>query len=496
MSKDTVKTQCPSCGRKLKIPTSKSGKSIVCPQCNNKFKFDQPIAAGDAQEELTAPIGNKFSAGLFEEDIDDLLADAPKPAPKPKKKVRKRKQLKYQSQQASTQNQPVDEEDPQAAWQNEKRVTTDRQESLHRNGVGLIILAIGLAMLPFFARSVEALSPVLPYLPIAAVVLAFFASFMIALSLRRSNIGTILISGFPFLLICLLALGSYFYTRTQTPVEPVAQTEVSDQEEPVKGNDKFTIDRDRIEENAASKFVPPLKAKPKVSDFVEQPRQSQPEPVAPEAKVPESNLDPRAIVTPRKSRFERDDQSGDFEQQLRLATRHANNSDKLQALLEREKRELQKGLVSNDTIKSPLRFNDKWQLSNVAGRKTVYGVVYYLGRGINGLDVAHHPDDVDRFFDIFMPISRAAQFEDSIASSAPSSRFVGLNVIASVDGISGLQGVFRANDQEVLTDWVGESPERGTAVEKLRVESERLIGIVVYRNQLKATGIRLVGSSP
>lgn len=491
--------QCLACGGKLKIPASKSGKSIVCPKCNNKFKFVAPAIADEpeSQRAPATPIGDKVSAGLFEEDIDDLLADVTQPVPKPEKKVRKRKQLKYRSEQASKQ-QPEVKEDHQAAWQQEKRVTTDREESLHRNGVGLIILATGLAMLPFFARNVEALSPALPYLPIAAIAVAFIASFMIAISLRRSNIGAILISGLPFLLICMLALVGYYFNRTQIPDEPIV-AERSNEDETVKKNDNFTIDRDSVGENAATKFVPALKPKPKPVDNLvqQQPSQVEAKPVSPVAKIRESNLKPNEIAAPSRPVTGRNNQPSELERQLQQATRHANNSDKLQVLLQREKQEFQKGLISYDVVKSPDDLRDNYQLSNVAGEKTVYGIAYYSSDAINGLDVAHRSDDVDRFFDIFMPINDAGEFDDSIVPADPNTEFIGLNVVATPAGISRLQGVFQTSDnQEVLGKWIGSPAQPGSSIEKLRLQSGQVVGIVVYRNQFRVTGIRLVGSLP
>lgn len=512
MSKDIIKMHCPNCDLRLKVPSTKLGKSIVCPKCSVKFKYNPTEHAADEENsspQAHATIEDKFSAGLFEEDIDDLLAGTSKPIPRKEKKAKQRKQINYgarksksaneskRTNEAAHANQVGEATDVQSEWQAEKRVTTARDESFHRNGIGLLIMAIGLAMLPFFAGSVEGLSPVMPYIPLAAIAIAFIACFMIALSMRRSNIGAVLISGLPFLLICLLGLGGYYYTGSLQPAEPVAEVEAAVEEDSKPANDKFTIDRESVEENAASQFVPPLKPKPKPvpdADLNEQPLgQDSAAPKQPVDRIPESDLKPNQITAPRNLASNGRRESSELEQQLERATRQADNEDKLQLLLKREQRDLQKGLVSNDTIRSPRELAEAYKLSDVAGEQTVYGVAYYSTREIKGLDVAHHADNVDEMFDILMPIVGTPQFDDSIALADSSSNFIGLNVVTSSGGISGLQGVFQTvENRQELGKWIGTAPNSDDEFVELRVGSGRVLGIVVYRDQLRAVGIRLV----
>ena len=110
------------------------------------------------------------------------------------------------------------EKEAMDGWSKNKKVSSKFEDSLSRNGIGLLILSAGLSLLPFVANSVEELKSFLFLAPMIAAGLAFVASFVLAYSLRRSNIGMVLVSGLPFILIGMIALGGHYYLKANSEV--------------------------------------------------------------------------------------------------------------------------------------------------------------------------------------------------------------------------------------------------------------------------------------
>jgi len=79
------------------------------------------------------------------------------------------------------------------------------------SGVGLLLLAFGLCLVPLFSDSLDGMQWTLPYLPTVAVGLAFIACFMMAYSKRRSSISSVILAILPLPFVVLLSLGSYYY---------------------------------------------------------------------------------------------------------------------------------------------------------------------------------------------------------------------------------------------------------------------------------------------
>ncbi len=527
MSEETVKIQCPNCERRLKILATKVAKAIVCPKCNTRFKLDQSNSAVvDGENELFGPpISDNYSAGLFEEDIDHLLDDqreSTRKQPKQQeKKKRTRKQLKYgrdakqgkkgqatgKDADSASSNDAVNE-----AWNKEKRVTTKFEESLQRNGIGLLILATGLAMIPFFAGNVEGIQEYLSYFPIAAAAIAFLASFMIAQSMRRSNIASILLSGIPFLLICAISLGAYYYISNfvnvagndSSAADRVGQVD-SDESAAVDPNDdKFTFDADSLDNSPAAKFVPQLKPKPKPqprtdldSDGSSDSRtatdnsSSRNPSSRPSSRIGNSELRPNRFPSPPDSGDATETES-EVGKDLKTALQISRTSDKTKAIELRLQQSLRKGLVSKGQIRKPSDLSTRYQLSDIAGRSTVYGIAHFSNRPMVGLDAARNLNGLDEGLYLFAPIIDEPEFEDSMVAGDGNS-FVGINVHFTDDALVGVQSVFaNAQGVESKSDWIG-NPPQGNSFKKLRTSASSVLhGVVVYRQQLEAVGLQLI----
>ena len=257
-------------------------------------------------------------------------------------------------------------------------------------------------------------------------------------------------------------------------------------------NDRFTIDRDSITDNAAAKFVPPVHnddnafdnsqpdskiSQPKTGDFSTGNTQS---------TIKQSRLRPTAVFQPQKPK---DEKRSELRNEIAASATILKNSDKLDVLNDRLPF-FERGLVSHGKIKSPAELKE-FELSSLAGKQTVYGIANFGRQAVKGFDVAHHENKVDSWFDLIVPIVDRPEFPDSIASSLDD-RLTGLNVNVASDGIQGLQGIFEnVQGQEKTGAWVGQPPSNGK-FESIRTSNSNIFGIVVYRNQLSAVGLRLI----
>ena len=221
-----IKLACPTCERKLKLGDSQIGKPVVCPKCHTKFRINNSMIAEvigrgssysntesiERDQELVGPPST--GKGAFE-DIDVLFA--PEAV---EEHVR-------QIERVPAPEQPPSPTPSSAAqrWQRDKQVETKLDRRMGQNGIGLLIFAAALGLLPLFGASVNELQPLLPYLPWTAVGVAFVGTVLYTSSKRRRGFGTIILSMFPLVFICLAATASQLYLNYFTPANqpPIAE---------------------------------------------------------------------------------------------------------------------------------------------------------------------------------------------------------------------------------------------------------------------------------
>ncbi len=532
MKDHAIKLQCPACQRHLKIPRLNPKKAIVCPKCNGRFRIDaqQQAHVDTGRKGWFGPLTNRVVVndagrtapqeiqGAFE-DIDHLLAGDKSTdrslSPKSDGSNRKTSVTQSCSEAAeaslsakgtgSNQSRGLDSGE---RWAREKCAMSKSDERLQRNGLGLLVLATGLALLPFVGRHVEGLQTILPYMPLTSAGLAFIGSFMLACSLRRGNLAAVLFSGLPFLLIGLVGLGGYYYqsavvvknavdqfVQANGPeiLNPVGDQEFEPDESDVMDVDLNSIDQNSIDNNAASNFVPPRH---------EQPLAAGKKPAL--APVPDNsvNTEPEHRLTaektvdrePEAQRFEAE-ASGDsaIAAELKSALEISLNAEKAVRLRDRIAAEMTRGHVNRQTVVSPVQLQERFVLSKVAGESTVYGVAYFLTVPIRGLDVAFSADGSTRTLEQIVPIIGESEFGDSIVPIEEGSALIGLNVNVQPQGVVGLQGLFtKVGDQaQSAGHWAGQEPRDGPTT-TIETAGRSVHGIVAYRSKLKIVGIALI----
>lgn len=527
MKDRAIKLQCPACQRHLKIPELNPKKPIVCPKCNIRFRVDSQQRAwvDTGRKGWFGPSANRAVLndarlttpheirGAFE-DIDHLFpgdksADR---SPSPKTDGSNRNPSVTQSRsevagaslgtEVSDRNQ-TRVQDSAVRWAKENSAMSKSDERLQRNGLGLLILATGLAMLPFVGRHVEGLHAILPYMPLAAAGLAFVGSFMLACSLRRGNLTVVLFSGVPFLLIGLVSLAGYYYQSALGASDPVVDRPPANDPDGMNAadpndfernaSDEMVIDLNSITDNAASNFVPPRHEKPLAAD--KKPAiASKPDNIA--HAEPENRLTAEKTIDPEPDAHLLDGQhSGDatIAAELKSALEVSLNAEKRIRLQDRIALEMTQGHVSRQTVVSPVDLQERFVLSEVAGEATVYGVAYFLSDPIGGFDVVFSQDGTNQTVESIVPIIDQAEFGDSIVAIREGFALIGLNVSIEPQGVVGLQGLFdNVGDQEKSSSkWAGQEPLDRPAT-TIEAAGRKVHGIVAYRNQLKIVGIALI----
>ncbi|MEM9411172.1 MAG: hypothetical protein AAGA30_08670, partial [Planctomycetota bacterium] len=496
-----IRLQCPACESRLKIEKKYAYKAIVCPTCNTRFRVDQEtstVVIERSKDLFGLPVSDEVSNGEANSDpfgnIDEIIARSEPPnSDSPKVS-------------GSTQTEP--ETTPESSlvkkWKEEKKVTTRLDESLQRNGIGLLILSMGMSILPFAADNVEGLRPILPSIPTIVATLGFIATFMIAYSMRRASVLAILGSVLPWLLLCGVATGGYYYHQQQNlarEVQPefVEPKELVDEEgfdldlgfDPIDANgpeDRLDFDADSIIDNAASKFVPGEK-KDLLPATNQNPSPSTFQPAPTKDFSPNlanaQNTEFRPNQIPHPELKIPDDDAGDGFAELKQISDNVHRKKKLVSLQER-KEKLQRGLISMDKVVRPYALSESYKFSKTAGEKTVYGVALYDLNSIQGIDAVAGTSTLE----MITPIVDNRKYSSGIVIPE-NSQLVGLNVNLSEDGIVGLQGLFAGPDGSTLKSaWLGEKAGTGS---EIRLDADLPVqGVVVYLRQLVPVGIRLV----
>ena len=508
MADNFVRINCPTCDRRLKIPQRSVEKAIVCPKCNTTFRVDEQsntVVMEGRNDLFGPPVSDEYSNGDFDSNafgdidriIDQVAQDAEddgKPLFQGPKTVR---QLEVQT--ASNARAAADEtkREPEAG-------KTKFEKSLGNNGVGLLILAVGICLIPFAAGNVTGLRPTLIYLPVVAILIAFVGCFMLAYSRRRESLASLVLACMPLMFMGLLCFGSYYYSKNFLPekklsrmerialeeaeaamadeMNEVAAMEAGQAERVEKDEaDRLTMDPNSINNNAASNFVPKRNPKPIAPTDVPANKITPPEPHSPAIES--------SINTSPESRDAADQlESADpLARELAAASNRNSKAEKLQKLRLRMQNDLLKGSASHSQIREPALLQ-QYKLTEVAGRSTVFGFAHYSELPIRGLDFGYR-NDKDKLIDLVVPVVDEFQFKDSIVPPR-GSRMVGVNVAVVGNGVVGLQGIFDQGAKQRLGDWMGSRP-RGSKTIRLEAGGD-IYGVIVYRDQLTAVGIQLI----
>ena len=488
MAEKVYKLQCPTCDRRLKVSVRSIAKTIVCPRCNARFTFDSQSnsAVADRRDLFGPPVSDDFSSepastkDAFENiDIEQVVAQATGPS---------RKLNKDDAQQHNRDNRS--ESQVASEWQKEKKVQSKFDESLQRNGIGLLILSIGLAAVPFFAGEADSLKPLMFYLPASAVVVAFLSSFMLAFAMRRSSIAAILLCGLPFVLIGTFSMVGFFWFLDGGKSKPAfVVEEEAIEEEGLAINDNELLDKGAVIDNAAAKFVPPKnRNRENIRRPVRPDEIADEHPVAPD--VSESNLKPSEMTKPREMP---DDKTVDeLRGELKRANAISKNRNKVEILTARLDDEFSNALVSDSTIRSGDMRAGRFMFSKLAGKSTVYGKASFVFDPVVGLDIGHYDGVEDQWIDYIAPIVGAPEFSDSFVVP-DDSKFVGLRFNFQGGGILGVQPVYsNSQSKKALGPWMGvaATPGHGKPVEL--ISKNEIYGLVVYRERLKLVGVRLI----
>lgn len=487
MSENVYKLQCPTCSRRLKISSSSLAKSIVCPRCNARFTVDtqsNSVILSD-NELFGPPVSEEFSSGRtmdvgFENmDVEQVVH-----------KSRQKEMVNAARGQATEASSEV-ESSVAENWRNEKQVQSKLDESLQRNGIGLLILSIGFVAVPFLAGNIDSMKAVVRYLPAVAVVVAFLSSFMLAFSMRRSSIAAILMCSLPFLVIGALSMVGYFWFLDidAKAEDKIAQDVIEDNDGDADPFNDLLLDKDAVQNNAASKFVPPgnrnrenVRRPVSPDKIVEKSK--------PQFDVNESKLRPSEIG---KSNIPTEDFSSTLRKELKTADLIADNRRKLSNLKTRMNDELSKGLFSNNLCKSS-NFPEAFELSKLIGRSSVFGTASYSASPINGFDFCHFDGMEDEWIDLVVPIVGAAEFGDSFVVPNDS-HLIGMRFNADKLGILGIQPVFLTeNSERVYGPWSGQAASENKNLPSF-ISGYDIHGFVLYRDQFNLIGIRLVLNS-
>lgn len=542
MKDRTIRFQCPACERRLKMPEPRPGKTIVCPKCNCQFKVDPrlgPVMVQGGRNEIFGPpvdqalvddrsLARDFNPHAFD-DIDHLINAVeddqvqPRPTKKPRTPVtqtpvknrptRSKRRRRGDREKKSRREKVVDTANK---WAQEKVTRTKTDEKFQRNGIGLLILSVGLAVLPFVGADVEGLQAILPYVPMVGLATAFSGSFMLAWSMRRGNLRAVIWSGVWFVLIGLLCLGGYAYQTsiTGTPRAGIeGGAENADSMDEPEAADKLLIDPDSLDNNAAARFKPSKHIRPLADDkrpaaaaepvekpaAIRQPSTAETESGAGDADaedtVRESRLRPSELKTDRNKR-PKPAPGKELESELKTAKAISLNNEKRNRLLQRISRVLNKGYVNRDVVQSPDDLRERFVVSEVAGKATVYGIAYYFDGPVSGFDTAYPENRPDSSFDLIVPIIDAPEFRDSITAIDSESQITAVNLNIDVsEGVVGLQAIFRTpgdSGKPKISKWIGRSTDHPVTIE---ADGHRVHGVVTYKQQLKTVGVALVLSN-
>ena len=390
-------------------------------------------------------------------------------------------------------------------WQREKRGSSKGDEKLGRNGIGLLILATGLAALPFFAGSVKELTWLIPYLPGAALTIAFLGTFLLAISKRRRGCGTIILSLFPFVFIAMACAGGYFYSKYILPSTPVEIAQQNEEEGVVgvgeRGNvddpgplpgDRITIDRDAINNNPAAKFVP-RRGDPKADKQpAPQPDERRPTGSAVRAEADGFQVAPSGRPG-RREEFQPFAIPANAEAETNRSERIIlPGSKKRNSLLQRADKI--KALVSRGEFHGADERCEGCSISKVIGEATVYGVAFIADEiPIRGFDFLGSSSNAT--LEIVAPFSGGQPlFDDSQFSRDEKMVLQGFNINRQNDeGVIGLQGIYSDGlGRTELGSWIGRAAT-DDEFSSIRIEADqRLTGFVLYRHRFRTVGIGLV----
>lgn len=550
MREKTIRLECPVCHRGLKIDQLKSGKTIVCPRCNSLFKMDdnqRPVAVPGRNELFGPPVQHARSderkiptdgpvKGAFE-DIDHLFEEkhivpgsAPdsKPdrrsresaskgnrkrqsaLPSPDETLSQRRRRQHQAsreqaaQQSAKQQRTPRRPAPSASevWAQQKQTMSKSDERLQRNGIGLLILAVGLGAFPFIGQDIEELKPLLPWMPVAAVVVAVVGSFLLALSQRRAPLAGLLRAAIPLICICLLALGAYLFQQPLKSAAAIDDAETGivepDANPDLPVDDRLDFNADEINNNPASKFVPPRKDRPLASGRAPvvvaepNPRPADSPPGETAAPANESGIPENAENTARPVRPNNRD-SSTTRAELARAVRASANDARREILTRRTESELIKGFVSRDELRRPDELKSNFVLSETAGQQTVYGIARFHVEPIQGIDAAFPANDIGSYLDMIVPIVGPAEFSNSIAPANRNSRLSALEVVVVADEVRGIRAVFtEPTNRQIRSSWLGLSGDDEGSVTTISAGNRKVYGVVTYKNGLKTTGVALI----
>ena len=486
MKDRSIKLACPACERKLKMGDSQIGKAIVCPRCNTKFRINNSMIAeiigrgsGTAAETVlrdkeivrAAGMGN----GAFE-DIDALFSsnDIASHA----KQIETRRQRKREGEN-------VQQEDPEIRWKKQKRTVTKSDERLARNGIGLLIVAATLSLLPFFAATVPELKWLLPYLPLTAIAIAFLATFLVTLSNRRSGFASIILSLFPLVFIGIASTGGHYYLRYLAPEKAKADVdEKASETEPQPNHDdgRITVDRESINENPASKFVPPRHAQTS-GDFKPSLMRGKSSPKEPDDSLLEDRSGVNAKAKPILNESDRE-----LAQQLDQPINLLEN--KRDAMIERIEEEGTRALVSRGKIRQK-KLHTQFTFSKVVGETTVYGTLFVVDGLVQGFDVLLAEENPT--IAVVTPFSGKPPFLDSQFDKESNLPLTGINIHRSNQGIVGLQGCYSDGvDNNLVSSWTGQAPDDDDGFVTIRSAPGQLAGFVLYRDKMHTVGLGLV----
>ena len=506
MSNQYFKLKCPKCQRRLKVPSANLERRFVCPKCNTRFLIDEQL-------QVVLPQNHDLYGNPGCDDLNDDLsssnADCPfdkvqefihhiKPAvrnrdlsPSPAAKTETGHDFLKATKTAEVNTAALSEVVAELSM---------NDASLYRNGVWLLILSIGLCLLPFATNHSMGLGRVLAYMPFVSMFVALVGSFMMAFSMRRGNLGAVLMCGLPFFVISLISLGGHFYVRSLARAEaPSTDLQFASEIELPDGADRIVIDRDFVVENPAAKFVPPQHDLRVLGDGKKPVERPEPDPAVTRlgATGSDSNHNNRPRPTaPQKRQPLAVVPNPGVAEELQRAVAFDIDARKKSAIRERIESHLDKSLISLDHMQSPEPWGQPYRLTPVAGRATVYGVAYMARQSLVGFDIVTVADTTNRRIGQVIPIMGVPEFRDSVA--APQGfRFVGLNAHFASNGLVGLQGVFQSSDtgKIELSPWVGQPANARSSISIHTTNNGSVYGIVTYKDKWDTVGLRLIEST-
>lgn len=495
MNEKFYKLQCPTCSRRLKISSRSLAKSIVCPRCNAKFSIDTDSNSVVAEDNdlFGPPVSEEFSSERMEGDaFENLDIDKVVTSNRAAKESKAAKPESVDVLQAGA-GSSANANSAAEQWQQEKKVQSKLDESLQRNGIGLLILSIGLAAVPFIAGKVEGLNSIIHYLPAVAVVVAFMSSFMLAFSLRRSSITAILMCAVPFLLIGVVSMVGYFLFLAPNSTRSAVEEEqlVADEELQKDESEDLLLDKDAVENNVAAQFVPPQNRNRENIRRPVNPEKA-PEIPQPERKVETevSSFKPSELDIPKIA-----ETKSELREELVAGAVATDNRWKLEKLLTRMNTELSKGGFSHDKIRSG-NFPRGLGISKLVGKSSVFGLASYTESPILGFDICHQAGLEDIWIDLIVPVrQKKREFEDSFVVPE-NARLVGIRFNMDQVGILGVQPVYRIGDAgNVYGPWSGQAAAHEDRTLPELISETGVFGFVLYRDQLNLIGVRLITNS-